>query len=136
MPPGDEGRVESRRGEEGPELRRRGAPKEEPGPGGGVGQIHNPGSRSVEKVRVQKAGWGGARAKEAGSGRSQVWEATWGGVRLRKTAGGGARAQGTSRGREQRWKARPLWGREGGTSTLEAVWGRSPTKGRRLSRES
>ena len=88
-----------------------------------MGQIHNPGSRSVEKVRVQKAGWGGARAKEAGSGRSQVWEVTWGGVRLRKMAGGGARAQGTSRGREQRWKARPFWGRVGGTSTLEECGG-------------
>lgn len=68
MPPGGAAREESRRGEK----------EEEPGPGGEVGQIHNPGRRSVVKVRAQKADWGGARAKEMGSGRSRVCEATWG----------------------------------------------------------
>lgn len=94
-----------------------------------MGQIHNPGSRSVAKVRVQKAGWGGARVKEAGSGRSQVWEATWGRVRLRKTAGGGARAGG---GNCDQSKA--VLGQGG--RYLDFGGSVGETKGRRLSRES
>lgn len=99
------------------ETGRRGTLEEEPGPRGRVGHIHNPGSRTVVKVRAQKKDWGGARAKEVGSRRSRVWDAKWGRVRPRKTTRGGAGAQGTKQGRVPHWKG----GVRTGTSSLEAV---------------
>lgn len=104
--------MESRRGEEGPELRRRDAPKEELGPGGGVEQIHNPGSRSVAKVESRKrigAEPEPKRREEGGarSGRRRGAESDSGRRRGRSQSPGDEPGEGTA------MESKAVWGQGG-----------------------
>lgn len=105
--------MESRRGEEGPELRRRDAPKEEPGPGGGVEQIHNPGSRSVAKVKSPESGLGRSQSQRGGKREEPGLGGDVGQSQTQEDGGGRSQSPGDEPGEGTAMESKAVWGQGG-----------------------
>lgn len=104
-----------------------------------MGQIHNPGSKSVSRARGQKTDWGrdqsqGSGAREGSGPEAELRpgasapEATWRQSHTQEAARGRGRGPGGELGRIRHWKGGVQAGR-GGPSALEAVRGRSQGPG-------
>lgn len=119
IPAGGGAGAESRRGEEEPEWDKSIIQEAEP----------------WRKPEPRKWIEGSGGAQEVGKGRSRAWEATWSQSHTQEANPGSSQDLGGELGEGPAPERRCLAER-GGTSNLQAVWGWSPARGRRLGRAS